>query len=229
MIKDLAVHHVVVSHDVDGGNEFSCDNEANEANESNEEEEEEEVQLKAPDAESEQGAGARESTKFEPDEDDIYGSGDPIDEEEAVGAGRFGSSTQHLLTPPTSMAAPANAHLSSSTDNGSQSSSQGVQNVAAWAGNYTRLYGLTDIRDPSVEIPFTAHNWGSYTNPLATPITYVPDVFEEEREEERQEEEEHGEREETLPPLVQSPDLQNDDWYPYQNRDLNHDNDECGW
>lgn len=189
---------VAFSHGVDSGNAF-YDNEPND---------EEKIQGRVPRAETKLvGEQAKSVTaNFEPDEDDIYGSGDPVDED-----GTVGSSFHGLSAPSTSLYSRADGPPSSSTGYGSQSSGRNVQNHG--------IPWLSNVRRGRVHSS-TAHSRSSYSNPLATPVTHSADVANEE------EQEEQG----VVPAAVaKSPGSDIEDWCPYKNRDRDNDNDDCGW
>ncbi|KAJ4414533.1 hypothetical protein N0V82_007879 [Gnomoniopsis sp. IMI 355080] len=201
------------SPDIHGGDDCHV----NEANEN------ERVQVELPDAENAQDAGeGAESIPASsgPDEDDIYSSGDPVDQTE-VGGGSS-SSAPGSSERATSLDSATDVNKGSSADNGSQTSTQSVQNVATGAMNHNPLYGLTDIREPSVQVPDTNHNWSFYMNPLTTPMTSVAGISEGEEEQGQEQEQDEAAA------VVQHPRSQyDDDWYPY-NPDRNGD-DDVGW
>lgn len=203
------------AHDVHSGNDFH-DNEPTKNRGD---------QVEVPDTENAQDAVEEAKSvpaSSGPNEDDIYSSGDPVDQAEVGGAGGGSAGSVQGSSEPATSLDSTDVNTSGSTDNGSQSSSQSVQNVAAWGVNYDNVYGLIGTREPSDEVPFTAHNQGSYINSLATSITHVAGIAEGEEEQE-QEQEQHEASVVAPPPRHQY----DDDWYPYNpHRDSD---DDVGW
>lgn len=166
------------------GDDDSDDDESNE---------EDEIQVEGPEAEDEQDAGEEAESapaSFEPDEydiygsgdpveeddiygsgdpveeDDIYGSGDPVDDEVTAAAGGSGGNAWHSSAPFMPWNSLARAYPATSVANWVLDSGQNA--LEAGFPEWDPTQGIPDYRGNARDIPFTVHNWNSFTNPLST-------------------------------------------------------------